>query len=99
MDEFDWLISSGFMKGPWGPKTLCVVHYVAWFRTKKLDLSAYVRIVLMISCSLNFLQNLLILKQIQNLSICTFYKQRNKRIIQNNCILEIVCCANHFNKE
>ena len=35
--------SSGFMKGPWGPKTLCVVHYVAWFRTKKLDLSAYVR--------------------------------------------------------
>ena len=34
---------SGFMKGPWGPKTLCVVHYVAWFRTKKLDLSDYVR--------------------------------------------------------
>ena len=33
---------SGFMKGPWGPKTLCVVHYVSWFRTKKLDLSAYV---------------------------------------------------------
>ena len=36
------LRSSGFMKGPWGPKTLCVVHYVSWFRTKKLDLSAYV---------------------------------------------------------
>ena len=33
---------SGFMKGPWGPKTLCVVHSVSWFRTKKLDLSAYV---------------------------------------------------------
>lgn len=34
---------SGFMKGPWGPKTLCVVHYVDWFRKKVLDLSAYVR--------------------------------------------------------
>ena len=38
------MIGSGFMKGPWGPKTLCVVHYVAWFRNKKLDLSAYVRL-------------------------------------------------------
>ena len=36
---------SGFMKGPWGPKTLCVVHYVAWFRTKKLDLSPYVSVM------------------------------------------------------
>lgn len=34
---------SGFMKGPWGPKTLCVVHYVDWFRKKVLDLSAYVK--------------------------------------------------------
>ena len=30
------------MKGPWGPKTLCVVHYVNWFRKKCLDLSDYV---------------------------------------------------------
>ncbi|KAL4510059.1 hypothetical protein ABPG72_010252 [Tetrahymena utriculariae] len=33
--------SSNFTKGPWGPRTLCTVHYIAWNQKKKLDLRAY----------------------------------------------------------
>eukprot|EP00941_MAST-03F_sp_MAST-3F-sp1_P002345 g2345.t1 len=33
--------SSGWSRGPWGSKTLCVVHYVAWWQKKRLNLSKY----------------------------------------------------------
>mmetsp|Transcript_4717 Transcript_4717/g.8359 ORF Transcript_4717/g.8359 Transcript_4717/m.8359 type:complete len:1668 (+) Transcript_4717:195-5198(+) len=33
--------SSGWSRSPWGPKMLCIVHYVEWFQKKTLDLSEY----------------------------------------------------------
>ena len=33
--------TSGWSRGPWASKTLCIPHYVAWWQKKKLDLSAY----------------------------------------------------------
>ncbi|KAK8813261.1 hypothetical protein WA158_002853 [Blastocystis sp. Blastoise] len=30
--------ASGWYKGPWGPKTLCTVHYVQWKQRKTLSL-------------------------------------------------------------
>lgn len=33
--------ASNFTKGPWGPRTLCTVHYIAWYQKKKLNLIAY----------------------------------------------------------
>ncbi|EGR27208.1 myb domain protein [Ichthyophthirius multifiliis] len=38
--------SSNFTKGPWGPRTLCTVHYIAWNQKKKLDLRKYKEIPL-----------------------------------------------------
>ena len=36
--------SSGWNTSPWGSNLLCVVHYVAWKRTKTLKLPAEVRL-------------------------------------------------------
>eukprot|EP01015_Nassula_variabilis_P021940 TRINITY_DN3971_c0_g1_i3.p1 TRINITY_DN3971_c0_g1~~TRINITY_DN3971_c0_g1_i3.p1 ORF type:complete len:283 (+),score=31.92 TRINITY_DN3971_c0_g1_i3:70-918(+) len=36
--------SSNFTKGPWGPRTLCTIHYIEWNQKKKLDLSSYQQI-------------------------------------------------------
>jgi hypothetical protein len=33
--------SSGWSRGPWGPRTLCIVHYVECFQKESLDLKAY----------------------------------------------------------
>lgn len=33
--------SSAWSRGPWGPKTLCVPHYVSWHQKKSLSLDAY----------------------------------------------------------
>ncbi len=33
--------SSNFTKGPWGPRTLCTVHYIEWNQKKKLNLDSY----------------------------------------------------------
>lgn len=30
--------SSNFTQGPWGPKTLCTVHYINWKKKKSLSL-------------------------------------------------------------
>ena len=48
-DEFegDWCRycgsrdTSGWSRGPWGSRLLCIVHYVAWWQKKKLDLSPW----------------------------------------------------------
>ena len=33
--------SSGWNKGPWGTRTLCVVHYVKWHTKKTLTLTQW----------------------------------------------------------
>eukprot|EP01015_Nassula_variabilis_P036593 TRINITY_DN9480_c0_g1_i4.p2 TRINITY_DN9480_c0_g1~~TRINITY_DN9480_c0_g1_i4.p2 ORF type:complete len:228 (-),score=32.12 TRINITY_DN9480_c0_g1_i4:111-794(-) len=33
--------SSNFTKGPWGPRTLCTIHYIDWNQKKKLNLDEY----------------------------------------------------------
>ena len=33
--------SSNFTKGPWGPRTLCTIHYIEWNQKKKLNLNLY----------------------------------------------------------
>ncbi|EGR27188.1 type iii restriction res subunit family protein, putative [Ichthyophthirius multifiliis] len=33
--------ASNFTKGPWGPRTLCTIHYIAWSQNKTLNLSQY----------------------------------------------------------
>jgi len=35
--------SSNFTKGPWGPRTLCTVHYIAWNQKRKLNLSSHTK--------------------------------------------------------
>eukprot|EP00163_Fabomonas_tropica_P030140 TRINITY_DN6706_c0_g3_i1.p1 TRINITY_DN6706_c0_g3~~TRINITY_DN6706_c0_g3_i1.p1 ORF type:complete len:136 (+),score=31.88 TRINITY_DN6706_c0_g3_i1:87-494(+) len=33
--------SSGWNRGPWGKRTLCIPHYVHWFQKKKLSLTKW----------------------------------------------------------
>jgi hypothetical protein len=45
--EKDWCrycgarVHSNFTKGPWGPKTLCTVHYLDWSKKRTLNLSEH----------------------------------------------------------
>ena len=33
--------TSGWSRGPWGNRKLCIIHYVRWWQKKTLDLSPW----------------------------------------------------------